>query len=434
MSPELKHTLKQVLAGRGRVDMGQFRFLGLDRVREAAGEDWPRLRDKVYEAGGHFIEKRLASDDAVIRCRGGFLIIFKRLEGDGAASVVAEISAGLERFFLGERDLQRIEVRTEARSVTTAELLDIVAAAQTGARAEDAASLPDREDRPGWVTPPPPPPRAAPVLVRRPEAEYGKADGIWDDIVFQPVWDSRTGMLVHNVGLARRIVAGIAYYGRDALMGSRHRADHRALDLAVAVAARRGVEEICSEGGVAAVVVPVHYDTLATASQRMDYFALLQAVPEAMRRFVFVCVEAVPAGAPIGRMQEVFRSMRPFGAHVFVRLDYGASDLQRFENCGVGVVVADTPRRLNETPPGDADLAALADWTASVRLLKAETCLTGVESAELLQAGMGAGVRYFSGDLVAAEAARPAPARPLTAAAILSARREPDDPFQTAQA
>ena len=46
MPPELKQKLKQVLAGRSSVDMGQFQFLNLDKVREGAGADWERLREK----------------------------------------------------------------------------------------------------------------------------------------------------------------------------------------------------------------------------------------------------------------------------------------------------------------------------------------------------------------------------------------------------
>ena len=447
MSPELKQKLKQALAGRQSVDMGQFQFLGLDRVREEAGSEWPHLRDKVYEVGNHFIEKRVGAEDAVIRCDGGYLIIFKSLEGEFAEAVVREISAELERFFLGERKLDFIRVRGEARAVTTEELLQIVAETQDEDRTEraaprKAATAGDSEPAPSWkatasrvreddgrtrwVKAPVPERAPRPTIVTRPEAAYKERDGVWDDIVFRPSWDSRKSALIHNFCLARRIVKGVAYYGRDTLMGSDHREDHRALDRAVALAAQRGFQAGLKRGGKSVIVVPVHYDTIATISQRMSYFAVLQSVPEAMRRYFFLRVDGVPAGAPIGQMQELFRSMKHFGAYVLAHLDYGMTDFQRFEGCGIGIFGAETPARINDHGPTDKDLNLLVDWSASARLLQAETYLTAVEHADVLNAGMSAGVRYFSGDLVAPEAALPAPARALSAGEILTGRDAPD--------
>ncbi|MHA6288046.1 hypothetical protein [Maricaulis sp. CAU 1757] len=440
MPPELKNKLKKALAGRERVDMGQFQFVGLDRVRDQAGADWPQLREKVYEVGDHFIEKRLGEDDAVIRCHGGFLIIFKTLEGEAAEAVVRDIAVELEMFFLGDDLLKQVKVATESRGVSTAELLEIVAQSQpevtpppaerkgakSGASDRDMPvwkSTPTRvvddSDRTRWVAVPANEKRGGKVAVALPEAEYKEKDGVWDDIVFRPVWDSRKRALIHNFCLARRVVQGVAYYGRDTLMGSDYRDEHRALDKAVALAAQRGFQKVRRAGGKSVIVVPVHYDTIATVSQRMSYFAVLQSVPEPMRKYFFLRVDSVPRGAPIGQMQEIFRSMKHFGAYILAHLDYGQTDLQCFESCGVGIFGADLPERLNDRPPNDKDLQTLMDWQASARLLKAETYLTSITDTEILSAAMSAGVRYFSGDRIAPEAALPAPARALSLDDIL---------------
>jgi hypothetical protein len=418
MPPELKRKLKKVLAGRSSVDMGQFQFLNLERVREEAGADWDRLREKVYEVGNHFIEKRLDDGDAVIRCRGGFLIIFESLEAEAAAAAVAGIAADLEAFFLGDRVLRHLEVAGEARSVTTEELLEIVA------RNQDEGAVPaapppaeDRKEasreRTGWVEV-----RHADSRLRRsgrirPEALYKEADGVWDDIVFKPCWDAHGQALVHNICVARRVVKGFAYYGRDTLLGADARDLHRQLDQSVARAAQRGFQKVYAQGRACAVVVPVHYDTISTVSQRLRYFAILQSVPESMRRYFFLRVDGIPDGAPLGQMQELFRSMKHFGAYVLAQLKFGATDLRRFEGCGIGIFSAETPSRMNEAGPADAQLAGLADWVAAARLMRAETGLATVEGVSALEAGLSAGVRYFSGALIAPELALPAPVRPL---------------------
>ncbi|MEC9250950.1 MAG: hypothetical protein VX501_09895, partial [Pseudomonadota bacterium] len=102
MSPDLKQKLKKALAGKAAVEMGQFQFVNLDEIRSQAGDEWPEIRDKTYEVSGHFIEKRLADDDVLIRCQGGFLIMFSQMGGVEAEAHVEEINDELNEFFLGE--------------------------------------------------------------------------------------------------------------------------------------------------------------------------------------------------------------------------------------------------------------------------------------------------------------------------------------------
>ncbi|MCR9267174.1 MAG: hypothetical protein NXI03_06345, partial [Alphaproteobacteria bacterium] len=415
MPPELKQKLKQVLAGRSSVDMGQFQFLNLDKVREGAGGDWERLREKVYEVSSHFIEKRLDPGDVVIRCQGGYLIIFEARDPDASEVAVREIAEELEHFFLGDRELSLLEVLGEARSVPTEELLEIVARTQDEAPApakprKPAEARPDGDPAPPWKRDKrvasddkaitdwkdAPRPEARPGYAHRPEAVYKESNAVWDDIVFKPCWDSRRSALLHNICVARRVVKGFAYYGRDTLMGSDDRVLHRKLDESVARAAQRGFQKSWSRGWACAIIVPVHYDTVATLSQRMKYFNILQSVPEAMRRYFFLRVDGVPKGAPLGQMQEIFRSMKPFGAYVLAHLDFGAADLKRFEGCGVGIFGTEVPNRMNEDGPEDHQVLALNDWVASARLLKAETYLTQTATLDVLEAGLSVGVRYFS--------------------------------------
>ena len=432
MPPELKLKLKNVLAGRTSVDMGQFQFVNLERVREEAGPQWEKLRDKVYDVGQHFIEKRLTAADVVIRVRGGFLIIFQSMDAEAAEVVVGQIAAELNRFFLGERFLKELRVLGRSRSVTTAEMLEIVAKSQTGDmpvwKETPQEERLDRDD-PHWEAAPPREKlsaRTAPVL---PEAEYKEDAGVWDDIVFIPAWDARQQSLVHNMCVPRRVVKGVAYYDRDTLMGADDRKQHRALDRSVALAAQRGFQRLYAQGTPCSIVVPVHYDTVASVSQRMGYFAVLQNIPEAMRQYFYLRVDDIPRGAPLGQMQEVFRSMKHFGAYVMAHLPepMGQRDLQNFEGCGIGSFGADLPADMRADEPSAAALERCNIWVHAAQRLGAETYLTGLESLDSLQAAMATGVRYFSGPLISRETPLPAPSRPLSVADIAAGRTQADD-------
>lgn len=349
MSPELKSKLKQVLAGKGAVDMGQFRFLNLDRVREQAGADWGRLREKIYETGNHFIEKRIAPEDAVIRCRGGFMIVFAAVDPEAAEAHVRAIEAEMERFFLGEQRLAAIGIDAEARNVTTEELLEIVAQTQDEQPRRRAAG------------------KAADLVVGERSPEWGSQrfapDVPCDEVVFRPVWDSRRGVLVCNLATACRDENGVVYLGRDVLMGRDEPDLHLGLDLAVVRAAHQGFRKAHASAGPTVIVMPVRYSTLAVASRRMEYIAALRSMPDAVRRYFCLRVDGVPDGAPIGGMQEVFRSMRPFGAQLLVKLGSGTTDLRRFEGCAVGVFDADgRPASATRTPARRSWRALRTGW------------------------------------------------------------------------
>ena len=127
MKQDVKNKLREALVGREVVEMGQFKWVNLDMIRREAGDNWNRLRNRIYDASSTFIENRLDDHDVLLRCQGGFMIIFGVLEGEEAAARVEEISLALNVFFLGDQLLKKLKIEAEARSVTSEELLQIVA-------------------------------------------------------------------------------------------------------------------------------------------------------------------------------------------------------------------------------------------------------------------------------------------------------------------
>ncbi|WP_323760931.1 hypothetical protein [Maricaulis sp.] len=455
MSPEMRQKLKKALAGRTSVDMGQFQFLNLERVRARAGEDWPKLREKVYETSTQFIERRIKPDDVMLRVQGGFLIIFKAADVEAADEIVDAISGELNTFFLGQPELAEVRAEGEARDVPTHELLDIVARSQPhepepdpkkpakvapvrgGEQAPPWQTAPvkerDDDDRTRWVEGPRPEPRGRPSIVAGASPASSGPRPSWDDIVFKPCWDSRKAVISHSLCVARKVIDGFAYYGRETLSGSADRDQHRQLDRAIALAAQRGFQRARAAKRAGMIVVPVHYDSLSSVSRRMAYFKVLQPIPEPARKFFLLRVDGIPDGAPMAQMQEVFRSMKHFGAYVLAHHAFGSQRLDRFESCGIGVLSAETPARLNDGGVSEKDLLACVDWVTAGRSLTADTWLTQIGNPALVEAAMSAGVRYFSGPVIGQESDQPIPARRLGLADILNPPtddEEGDDTFE----
>lgn len=429
MQPELKMKLKLALAGRTNVEMGQFQFLNLEEVRQQAGPDWLNLRTKIYDVSAHFIEKRLDRDDVMFRCQGGFLIIFSVLSGDAATAKVNAITAELCAFFLGDRALQTLKLAGESRSVSTEEFLEIIAKAQPHEAEPQARGRPPArgdEDPPAWAA-------AEPALASKPSPPRwtqpaGKSQATpWDEIVFKPCWDARDNAITHHLCVARRVVNGWPAYGRDTFTVLDSRPLNRLLDHSVAVAAQRGFQHVLAQGSQCGLIVPVHYDTISSLSERMSYFAILQSVPVPIRRHFLLRIDAIPDGAPVAQMQELFRSMMPFGSKIIARLPYGASDLRRFDGSGIGIFGTEIPHRLGDGEVSTATIQAVLGLVTAAQDLQADTFLTQIENASLLGASVSAGVRLFSGDLIGPDQSVPAPDRPLEFNDIVHRPASPDD-------
>ncbi|WP_339745949.1 hypothetical protein [uncultured Maricaulis sp.] len=411
MQPELKMKLKLALAGRANVEMGQFQFLNLEEIKQKAGPDWLNLRAKIYDVSAHFIEKRLDPDDVVFRCQGGFLIIFSALSGDAAAQKVTEISTELSAFFLGDQTLKTLKLVGESRSVSAEEFLEIIAQAQPQEAEPNPptrANAPVDGDPPAWAESEPET-VSTPAPPRWTQSATKTHATPWDEIVFKPCWDARNNAVTHHLCVARRVINGWPAYGRDTFTVLDSRPLNRLLDHSVAVAAQRGFQHVHAEGGSCGIIVPVHYDTISSLSERMSYFAILQSVPVPIRRHFQLRIDAIPDGAPVAQMQELFRSMMPFGAKIIARLPYGVSDLRRFEGSGIGIFGTEIPHRLGDGEVSTATIQAVLGLVTSAQNLKADTFLTQIESAALLGASVSAGVRLFSGDLIGPDQPMPAP-------------------------
>tara|TARA_R110000868_G_scaffold369683_1_gene633107 strand:+ start:10600 stop:12195 length:1596 start_codon:yes stop_codon:yes gene_type:complete len=138
MQSGFEERLKKALAGRSPAQLNEFQFLNLEMVKAETGDRWIDVRKKIYGVAAHFVEKRMQADDVVVRCRGGFILIFAHLSGEDARARLEVISRELNLFFLGDRILKNLEISSTARNVDAAEFAQFI---QTSANVEqgDAA-------------------------------------------------------------------------------------------------------------------------------------------------------------------------------------------------------------------------------------------------------------------------------------------------------
>ncbi|SDL62109.1 hypothetical protein [Maricaulis salignorans] len=512
MSSGLEERLKKALAGRSPAEMNEFQFLNLEMVKVETGDRWIEVRKKIYSVATHFVEKRVHPDDVVVRCRGGFILIFAHLSAEESRARLEVLSQELNVFFLGDQILKDLDINASARKVNAAEFAQFIqmsaqadpGEAVSGGRRRTAeqpaapsgrdrklarngkqgrapalgrdAGSPVPESVARWVegqsassasssglqaeprTVPRPVGRwqEAPVSnsgqpeytgamvpgrdkARAPaRLAYSAADAaanvmsepallepvpvditqLWDDIIFKPCWDATHNAICSNICLARRFKDGAVSYGRDTLMGSRAPELHSALDIAVAIAAQRGFQRGYARGDSCDICIPVHYDTIRTVADRVNYFSILQVVPPHLRRHFFLRVDHIPHDAPLAQMQDMFRSMKWFGSNLLATVPFDQTDLSRFEGCGIDIFGADIPAAIRAGGISDEHIELLGRRTKAASQQGAGTALSQVDSFEALVAGISVGVRGFAGDAIGTDAALPIPNQALSFVAL----------------
>ena len=258
----------------GLIETAQVKLLGLDEVREAAGARWPRMREHVREGSIKIIAKRIGSDDAVIPCGDGFLVVFADASPEVSQARCAEIKEALVAFYLGEEKLSALRTEVSRETVTASHLAGLV----------------------GDKTP------AQRISQQRNDLKLGR---------FWPVWSvQRLAVAAYLCGPVLESAQGRRLgYSVDFLAKGVHRdADHIDLDLCLLEQACASAEQETS----AAIGVCVHATTLQNRKSRLVYLEHLAANASAVQQRMFVTVAEIEPGTPLMSLTEWTAGLKRF--------------------------------------------------------------------------------------------------------------------------
>lgn len=458
MTTDVLDRIKKALTGRDGIDIGHFQWINLEMIKNEVGEQWIEVRKKIYNVSAQYIEKRLAKEDVLVRCRGGFILVFATLSGADAARKTAELSNGLNHYFLGDRILKNLEISSQSKELSVNEFAELVKrsdvsqAAEIGQASQNAIKTVTKKDAAGnWrdidrrsassaqrdlskhKSPDIPAPAPAQIAKDLPPSIDATADldklsslpfkvptAQWDEIIFKPSWDAKFNYITANFCLPHRQHNGQELYGRQTLLGNDDPDILQAMDHAVATTAQRGFLKQLTGGKKCAVVIPVNYETVIGTQDRIRYFSILQNIPQAQRKYFYIRVDSIPDGAPIGQMEELFRSMRIFGSNLLAKIEPGTVRLNRFENCSIAIYCSSLERKWARTGLSEGVIKKLVDQAISIRRIGARGALTQVDTAEQLQFGIDAGYEIFTGAAIGKDMKSPAPLIEATLQSLLS--------------
>lgn len=403
MDRDIADRLRPILKGRDRIDIGQFRLLGLAEVRETAGADWPRVKRKVFAAGTQLIENALGAADAVLPCGDGFLVLLAEPDARKAERLEA-IGEKLRAFFLGAAETKSLAVETAHGTASAGDILRMTqAAAQERARHRPARTD-DGNEAEG---------RLALKPLQGGKDTDDAADGARIPF-FRPIWNAAAQSIAGNACRTRIRVAGRALDGRRVIETRMARASQAELDHIAQKAAFDALMRAVRGGAKPRIRLAIHAETWADRTDRETVLDRFRRLPDPVRDAFLVGFDGLESDPhqAAGALRELAGS----GVGLMAEIPFGETALDAYEGIGVSLFLCRVRPPANANSEGlmDHDTRALNGLVREASARGAETALDDVRDLFTLKAAMACGVHHFSGQAVVADRQRPAPLQPLS--------------------
>jgi len=125
---EIALRLRTIARDDGSIDAAQVRVIGLDEIREAAGANWPRMRERVRSGSMDILSKHTGPEDVIIPAGDGFLVILAEGAPGNNQERCKKMREALLSFYLGEDALSGLRAAVTPRSLTADGFADFIAA------------------------------------------------------------------------------------------------------------------------------------------------------------------------------------------------------------------------------------------------------------------------------------------------------------------
>ncbi|HZT88137.1 MAG TPA: hypothetical protein VFA12_09215 [Stellaceae bacterium] len=375
----LVQRLREIVATSGSALAGRINLLGLSHIKQHFGDAWQRVADRAERIARNTIERRLSPRDIYGKWDDfDFVLILADLDTAAAQVKCALIAQEIARALVGEEGAELIEVKSAV--VRLDGELDFASVPIKGAllhtfnQAQQGAAVPVPE---ADAAEPAPDPLAGLHFRYRP---------MWDPVRRSSVVFQCTPLIAGDncdraVG---PIVAG------DPVLKGR-------VDIAARQKVLAEVKRLRQAGHPLMLVVPVHFESLAKLSARLDYMkALDELSPEEQHLVLFELLE-VPPGVVYSRLFDLVGPLRSRCYGVVACVDLDCRNFGPIKQSGlraVGVDLAAHPT------PEDALIRQAQRFERASFGTGLFAYAHGVRTPAMLQALRGS-FAYLSGDAIA---------------------------------
>ncbi len=379
MQDAVMEELRRRLAEVDRIDVSRYQFINMERLRDAAGADWPAMRSRVFLATRSMIERRVAEDDLIIPCATGYLVIFKALSHELAERTTERIRKEMEQFFLGDGELADLKVEAVAEQQSIAEFEAALAATDL-----------DFVDDTGSAS--------------APASEADDTPALFDGLDYYPAWDARQEAAASYFATPRAFASPDGVRA-PAVLKPRKPDPRLTYDLEVLETALAALERLIASGSRCALIVPAGYASLALPRTRSSYVTALSNAPKALKPLIWVRLEDAPAGPPRAVMAETGRILKAQSAQLFLDASINTLDMSPHAETGAGWVGA-VPAGLRGASGAD-----LERFAAVARRRNLAAYFAEADRPAQLRAAIDAQIRLIAGRSIGVYDAPRAPFR-----------------------
>lgn len=387
-------SFQQAMHGRSHVVAGSLELIGLDDVRDALGEDWPALSNKVTEFAEQEMQRCLDPTD-IFRRHGesGYLIHF-----DGLDKVAAETKASRTALRIKARLVEQMPEVAEAISIKHFVTdLDPASIEQLGR--SFAESLYDR------------------IMRLRYEAEGAAArdrTAIRDfQVTFSPMWHARRQVTVLNRCLLSFSTNAASFSHVTGIIDPAETvAINAELDCLALTKSLEALHRTLRSNRGCILLIPLRIGTIG-GDAGSEYVRLLRAMPESYKKFVALeLCDLSPRHSP-AQVRDAARVLKRYVRHVAVQLAVDEPRIKGFARSGVWAVSVD----LTGQSSFDTRVRLqLGQFTSAVSSAAVSTLACGAGSIGLALMACDAGFTFIDGHgihLPVKEPKSPQPLRPL---------------------
>jgi hypothetical protein len=365
---QLALQLRAIARDDGSIDAAQVRLIGLDEIRQAAGDKWPRMRERVRSGSFQILSRFVTGEDVIVPAGDGFLVILAEGAAGNNQERCRKMREALLSFYLGDEAFKALRPEVTARTLSADGFADLIATSLT--------SKPEIS--------------AQDTLLR-------------DDITEARIFSTRDRRVVgrwicpvRHEQIGRRL----AYDGEYILDGLHRRQDFIDLDLAILDYAHRRAEE--QDQNELAVGFTVHASTLQVRKHRDLYFAAIAATPAAFKGRAIITIAEIDRGTPLMSIAEWCCTLRTMLAKVCLDLHYTDHAISSIGSTGAWAAGFHLPiySGAQKGARSARTLEQIRFWSRALKRQGMRFSVNGFREPDFVEEARGAGVEIATSDVL----------------------------------
>lgn len=420
-SPVLKAAASPAYLAKGCVNV-----IELGNFKEHAGARWPRICEGVYARIETLLKGRLGPNDLYVRMGDiAYLVTMPTTDPEDVNAICMRVAFDLHMSFLGQCDLDQIEVNTVAGGEDDTLVLQRLPFEKVVSLAEKAGIPVSPAERTNQTAQEHH--RAKPISTTRSVDKARKAIGpmlrfdepppraLIVEFQFTPIWSVRNSA-VTTYACEPRIVMDA---GRRLSISPAHLTPKERIQIDVS-AFQTGIDHLAKSHDVGSkflLAVPISFDVLGTPAARMDFLSVCRDLSYNYRDYLLFTIFGVPPGVAQSRLANMVTVLRPFGRSISATIAPTDRVFGSYQGIGLHSIGFDLQEFGPRTPFSLKEAEQLAQFARKSNL---GTFLSNVQNKNVLKYAQDANIANLSGPIIAPAAPEPRGVWRLTWAETLS--------------